>query len=131
MRNAAVQLWEKLTRPESVESRSSDDLRLNCAFADVFAKCYACLADEGDSAAARACVHLVANVLNGPPTIVALFDDHGLAWCARGVFPSLARVVSREVGGFFFEQEAVRIRAGSSRCWRCRLWTSLRRVTRR
>jgi hypothetical protein len=80
VRNAAVQLWERLTRPESVESRSSDDLRLNCAFADVFAKCYACLEDEGDSAAARACVHLVANVLNGPPTIVALFDDHGLAW---------------------------------------------------
>jgi hypothetical protein len=80
VRNAAVQLWERLTRPEAVESRSSDDLRLNCAFADVFAKCYACLEDEGDSAAARACVHLVANVLNGPPTIVALFDDHGLAW---------------------------------------------------
>jgi len=86
VRNAAVQLWEKLTRPEAVESRSSDDLRLNCAFADVFAKCYACLddVDGRDAQASRACVHLVANVLNGPSTIVHLFGDaapdFGLSW---------------------------------------------------
>lgn len=63
VRNASVQLWERLTRPEDA-GEEADELRTCCAFNDGFAKIFAAM--DKDASVARDAARLAANVLAGP-----------------------------------------------------------------
>lgn len=75
VRNAGVQLWERLTRPEAGsahgEVSTADELRTVCAFNDGFAKIARAI--ESDEGAGRDAARLAANVLSGPPVAATLF----------------------------------------------------------
>lgn len=64
VRNASVQLWERLTRPEDAGEETADELRTCCAFNDGFAKIFAAM--DKDASVARDAARLAANVLAGP-----------------------------------------------------------------